>query len=130
MPEGAGPQDTALTYFDQMEQILTNLMATERARSQVAHGMMGYVTGANQMDLVDNEEDLALKYERQNTNPEGTGSSGRAQEGIMSPERDPNSHSFFSAGCATCSREMTASARDPINPDICVWCGLESESRV
>ena len=128
-PMGAGPADTASAYFDQMDQILTNLMAAERARSQVAHGIMGYVTGANQMDLVDNVDDLETKYELKNTNPEGTGASvPRAQEGIMSPERDPNSHSFFAAGCATCKREMTASARDPINPDICVWCGLESEN--
>lgn len=119
--------EQAMDFFNTLEQIIGGLMQTDQARQQIAQGIFGYVSGANQMDLADNTEDLALKYERQNTSPSGTGSSGRPQEGIMSPEQAPETHSMVSTGCAVCHRKLTAHSRDPQTDSICLWCGLEAD---
>lgn len=131
IPAGSDPTAKAMGFFDQMESILGNLMEVERARSQVANGVMEFVTGANQMDLGDNVDDLSLKYERQVTNPSGTGSSGVPQEGIMQPEKGEHGSPMLSTGdCNLCFKELTANNRDPIDGRMCIWCGLESEERV
>jgi hypothetical protein len=129
----AGTRDMtqqALEFFDQMDQVLSHLLSTDRAREQIASGLPMYVTGTGTpTDLVDNTEDFLLSYERQNTNPSGTGYRGIPQEGIMSPENDPSTVSLSAVGCSVCTRKLTATNRDPVDQAMCVWCGLEQSMR-
>jgi|GEM_PF-6986503 len=122
-PVASDAVQRAMGYFSNLDSILDNLLVIDQARSQLAMSLPQLVTGATQMDLGDNVDDLSLKYERQNI------TEGVPQEGIMSPEGKEDTGSPWKAGCASCKRSITAQNRDPINQNICIWCGLESEAR-
>jgi len=81
--------DSAIAYFTQLENVLTELSTLERQRGTTIHQILDQtVNAANQMDLPDNEEDLSLKWERHNVGGETFGPGTRSEGGIMSPSGD------------------------------------------
>src|SRR5436190_3453444 len=69
-------------FFEQIDHILSRLMVQEQARGQIAMGVGQYITGANQMDQVDNVDDLSTKYENEASRGGGPPHGSRPEEGI------------------------------------------------
>lgn len=85
---GESPLQIATGFFDELGSILLDLSETEKAREELAVGMMHTVRGYSQADTPDsNVDDLFLVHDRAQParGAPGTYGNGGADGGIMSP---------------------------------------------
>lgn len=81
------PLQIAMGFFDELGSILMDLSQTEKARENLAVGMMNSVKGYSQADTPDNVDDLFLVHDRAQPAKGAPGTYGNAgaDGGIMSP---------------------------------------------
>jgi hypothetical protein len=89
----ADPMASAMSYFNTMFETLTSLIGLERQRSNMAQMLLGQTTGAagaSQVQRPDNNDDLALKWERANVGGDSFGAGTYADGGLMGPNDRPS----------------------------------------
>jgi hypothetical protein len=88
----ADPMASAMAFFNSMFETLNTLIGIERNRGQAAEMILGQTTaaaGATQVQRPDNNDELALKWERANVGGDTFGAGTQADGGIMGPNDRP-----------------------------------------
>jgi hypothetical protein len=88
----ADPMAGAMSFFNSMFETLTTLVGLERSRSNMAQMLLDQTTaaaGATQVQRPDNNDELALKWERANVGGDSFGAGTQADGGIMGPNDRP-----------------------------------------